>query len=105
MNARPFLATAAATLAVAASVAATPPAPVHPEAALAQQLLVRAQAREELELLLAEAMWGPLARSAYPPVRVAISVNGRPRMALLDPTGATPPRWLDEPPERAAVHY
>jgi hypothetical protein len=105
MAARPVLVMAGATLALAASVAATPPAPAHPEARLAQQLLERAQAREELELLLAEAMWGPVARAAYQPVRVAITVNGRQRPALLDPTGATPPRWLDEPPALPPVHY
>lgn len=105
MAARPVLAVAAATLALAASVAAAPPAPVRPEARLAQQLLERAQAREELELLLAEAMWGPAARAVYQPLRVAITVNGRQRPALLDPTGAKPPRWLDEPTALPPVHY
>lgn len=110
MAMRPTLAIAVAgtvaTLALAASVAATQPAPApRADDRLAQQLLERAQAREELELLLAEAMWGPVARAAYQPVRVTIDVNGRPRPALLDPSGANPPRWLDEPIDRAAVHY
>jgi len=96
---------ALALLPAAVGTAPAPPVPVHPETRMAQHLLERAQAREELELLLAEAMWGPVARAAYQPVRVTIAINGRQRPALLDPTGATPPRWLDEPPGRPPVHY
>jgi hypothetical protein len=84
---------------------ATPAERAREQARLAQQLLERAQARAELELLVAEAMWGPVARVAYQPVWVAIAVNGRQRLALLDPTGAKPPRWLNEPFERLPVQY
>lgn len=100
-----LLPSAAGTLPQAQPARPAQPATAGPEARLAQHLLERAQAREELELLLAEAMWGPVARAAYQPLRVTIAVNGRQRPALLDPSGATPPRWLDEPPGSPAVHY
>jgi hypothetical protein len=67
------------------------------DADAAQALLLQRQAQAEVELLLAEAMWGEVPPHLYERLLVRIDHAGGSRLAWVDPTGRRAPAWADGP--------
>ncbi|MBL8351284.1 MAG: hypothetical protein JNL87_13350 [Burkholderiaceae bacterium] len=59
-------------------------------------LLWQHQGRAEIDLLMAEAMWGEVPAAYYEPQLIRVDQGGRQRLALVDPTGVQPPTWVRE---------
>jgi hypothetical protein len=56
--------------------------------------LMRRQALAEAELQLAEALWGEAPAELHELQLVRVDTEGRSRLAVVDPTGLTPPVWV-----------
>lgn len=65
---------------------------VAAEAAEAE--LLRLQALAEAELMLAEAVWGEAPAELHELQLVRVETPAGTRLAVLDPTGSTPPVWV-----------
>ena len=63
--------------------------------AQAEALLAQRQAHAEVELLLAEAMWGEVPAHLYDRHLVGIERGGWMRLAWIDPTGRQAPQWVE----------
>ena len=61
--------------------------------------LLQRQARAEAELLLAEAVWGEAPAELHELQLVRVETPAGARLAVVDPTGSTPPVWVSSAAE------